>query len=302
MDRKLYFRNDGTFKILQFTDVHWVDGCDADLKTTANMEMLLKEEKPDLVVFTGDTVYGQDNIDALRKALEPVTQANIPWAMVFGNHDAELGADKATLLRVQQENPLCLSAAGDPHISGIGNYTLHIHTLEDKPAWTLFLLDSGDHNKNSQVGGYDFIKRDQIEWYVQQSLAIEKQWGSLPALAFFHIPLQEYNIVWNLFPCYGEKNEGVCCPHQNSGLFSAMLEMGNMKSVFTGHDHINDYWGELFGIKLMYGRATGYNTYCSDTFRHGARVILLKEDSTDFISWIRLDDGSVIEHQAQGNL
>lgn len=297
MEKKLDFRKDGTFKILQFTDVHWVDGCEADLCTAAGMEMILGLEKPDLVVFTGDTVYGDNNAAAFRKAAEPVNKAGIPWAAVFGNHDSELGSDKETLLAVQQESPLCLSEIGEPGIGGIGNYVLSVNSSEGKPSWFLYFLDSGDYNKLENIGGYDFIKRSQIDWYVRKSAEFKDKYGEVPALFFFHIPLQEYNLIWNIYECYGEKNEGVCCSYQNSGLFSAMLEMGNVKGIFVGHDHINDYYGDLFGIRLCYGRATGYNTYGSDSFRHGARIIILNENSREFDSYIRLDDGTLIEKQ-----
>ena len=297
MEKKLFFKEDDTFKILQFTDVHWVDGCENDLRTTAGMKSILELEKPDFVVFTGDTVYGNDNANAFRMAVEPVNNANIPWAAVFGNHDSELGSSKEILLSVQQESSLCLTEAGEPDIDGIGNYVISVNTSEGKPSWFLFFIDSGDYNKNEKVGGYDFIKRSQINWYIKKSSELKDNYGNIPALSFFHIPLQEHNLIWNICECYGEKNENVCCSPQNSGLFSAMLEMGNMKGVFVGHDHINDYWGELFSIKLYYGRATGYNTYGSETFKHGARIIMLKANSNDFESYIRLDDGSLIEKQ-----
>jgi hypothetical protein len=160
------------------------------------------------------------------------------------------------------------------------------------------MLDSGTYNRNKKVEGYGFIKRDQIKWYVNSSKAIKKHCGDVPALAFFHIPLPEYNDVWNLKTCYGEKNEQVCCPKQNSGMFSAMLEMGDVKGIFVGHDHVNDYYGDLYGIKLHYGRATGYNTYGHEDYAHGARIIRLRENQSEFESWLRLEDGTVVEKQA----
>ena len=78
-----------------------------------------------------------------------------------------------------------------------------------------------------------------------------------------------------------------------------MLEMGDVKGVFVGHDHINDYYGDLYGIKLCYGRGTGFNTYGKENFLHGARIIRLKENEQEFESWLRLEDGSVMGQQVE---
>lgn len=297
MSRVLKFNEDGYFKIVQFTDVHWTDGKEEDQKTGSLMRMVLAEEKPDLVVFTGDTSVAADNLNALRQALEPVNEAQVPFAVVFGNHDDEEGASKEALLEVQKESSLCLTEAGDPGISGLGNYVLKINSCDGKKtAWVLYMIDSGTYN--DRIEGYGYIKRDQINWYVDTSETMKKECGYVPGLAFFHIPLPEYNDVWRLSTCYGEKNEEVCCPKQNSGMFSVMLEMGDVKGVFVGHDHVNDYYGDLFGIRLYYGRATGYNTYGHDNFPHGARIIRLQENSAEIESWIRVEGGGVIKKQA----
>lgn len=75
--------------------------------------------------------------------------------------------------------------------------------------------------------------------------------------------------------------------------------MKDVRGTFVGHDHINDYWGELHGIRLCYGRATGYNTYGKEGFPRGARIIQLTEGEADFQTWLRLDDGSVVVNQPE---
>ena len=59
----------------------------------------------------------------------------------------------------------------------------------------------------------------------------------------------------------GEKNEEVCPGSFNSGLFAAMLERGDVKGVFCGHDHVNDFIGNYYGIYLGYAANTGFGTY-----------------------------------------
>lgn len=70
----LRFKRNGKFKILQVADMHYADGkstkcldvlpsqfptC-SDLNTTAFVMRMIRAEKPDLVVYTGDNIYGLD--------------------------------------------------------------------------------------------------------------------------------------------------------------------------------------------------------------------------------------------------
>lgn len=47
----LKFGSDRKFKIVQFTDVHWVSGSEHSVVSEKCMNRVLDEEKPDLVVF-----------------------------------------------------------------------------------------------------------------------------------------------------------------------------------------------------------------------------------------------------------
>ena len=59
----------------------------------------------------------------------------------------------------------------------------------------------------------------------------------------------------------GQKQEAVLSPSVNSGFFTALLQAGDVKATFVGHDHTNDYCGNLMGINLCYGGVTGYHAY-----------------------------------------
>ena len=61
MAHTLRFRDDGTFKIVQFTDMHWHNGDPDDLQTRALMERVLDAERPDLVLLTGDVFMGNNS-------------------------------------------------------------------------------------------------------------------------------------------------------------------------------------------------------------------------------------------------
>ncbi len=295
--------NNGKFKIIQFTDLHCQTNgetiCYDDKETLKLMHYIIEAENPDLIVLTGDAVYGENNVLALETALIPIVEANLPWAYVFGNHDSEYGSDKTILFKAAQAIPNCLMQNFDNNISGLGNYYLELKSITGDVKWVLYFMDSLQYNNNKNVEGYDFFKRDQINWYFNTSSQLHKLHPNHSQLAFFHIPLPEYNDVWNHSICYGNKLENVCCPKQNSGMFSSMLEVGVMKGIFAGHDHINDYHGNLHGIELFYGRGSGHNTYSTKGYIHGARVIELCEEDSIIKSWLRLENHTVILEQQE---
>lgn len=88
---------------------------------------------------------------------------------------------------------------------------------------------------------------------------------------FIHIPLWEHRYMWyssvdsrtdadharavEKHQIIGERNEE--CPGPiNSGMFSAMLDRGDVKGVFCGHDHVNTYMENYYGILLGYSGST----------------------------------------------
>lgn len=323
----LRFR-EGAFKIVQITDTHWTTGGEEDQRTRQLIEMALDREAPDLVVLTGDIIFGKDCPDparALRECLAPVAGSGIPWAMVFGNHDDEGSLDSAQLLEVQQSLPGCLTQAGPPEVPGLGNYVLSVLGSDGLPAAHLWFFYSGN-TAPSGMGDWPWLSWRQVAWYRETSDLLARTFGRaarsasaspsplpavlhnprhppsvhpasapmpLPALAFLHIPLPEFELVWSMGACRGEKHEEVCSGVLNSGLFAAMLEAGDVVGVFCGHEHINDFEGDLYGIRLAYGRGSGYGTYGKEGFQRGVRGIRLLEGSRSFETWVRLADGSV---------
>ncbi len=310
MSTTLAFRKDGTFTIVQFTDVHWHNGEPEDRQSQQLMETVLDESNPDLVVLTGDIIAGggcRDPRASLHQVASIFEGRAMPWAATFGNHDDEGGVSRQELMDVMVSCKMCVAEPGPQDISGVGNYLLRVQNSENQGvAAVLYFIDSGGY-ASTGIGGYGWIKRDQIAWYIDQSRTLTHEAGEpLPALAFFHIPLPEYDEVWDLHTCYGVKHEAVCCPRINTGLFAAMHEMGDVMGTFVGHDHINDYEGGLHGIRLCYCRGTGYHTYGKEGFRRGARVIQLTEGRHAFESWQHLADGTTItaspEHAPAGRV
>ena len=303
MKNILRFRSDQRFKIVQFTDIHWHNGEAPDQQSAKLMTQIAKAESPDLIILTGDILSGggcEDAAGSLRQVIKTVEACDVLWAAVFGNHDDEGNADRDELMAVMRESGLSLSQPGPEDIPGVGNYTLLIQGSEaDACAAVLYFIDSGSY-ASTDIGGYDWIRREQIAWYLQESAKFTAEAGHpVPALAFFHIPIPEYDEVWDFHTCYGVKYENVCAPQINTGFFAAMHEAGDVMGTFVGHEHVNDFWGDLHGIRLCYGRATGYNTYGREGFPRGARVIELKEGERQFETWLHLEDGTVVHSQPE---
>lgn len=291
----LRFKTDKTFKIVQFTDLHVKYEDPRSEITFERLRQVIQEEHPDLVILTGDMIFSEPGEENLRRVLRTLSDLKVPFATTFGNHDDEQGASKEALLRVAQSMPYCLTADEEPEVSGVGNYVLPVLASKgDQPALTLYCIDSNAYCSIEGVKGYDYIKRDQIDWYARRSSGFTAANGGkpLPALAFFHIPLPEFNLAASdeNAQCYGIRREKACAPALNSGLFTTMKEQGDVMGVFVGHDHDDDYAVCWLDVLLAYGRYTGGNTVYNH-LPNGARVIQLTEGERSFKTWIRTAAG-----------
>lgn len=294
--QELAFHSDKTFKIVQFTDIHAYASSENTQVSIRMINEVLDAEKPDLVVLTGDIVTGPPAKEGWDMVTEPIIKRNIPFAVTFGNHDDEQDLNRAALAKMVAAYPGCLFVDNVENVKGFGNYTLQIKaSTGNAVAAVLYCMDSNAYSTLKGVKGYGWFGHDQVNWYLQQSYAYTKANGGtpLPALAFFHIALPEYNQAYNNVAT-GTRMEEECGPKINTGMFTAMLEAGDVMGTFVGHDHDNDYIANLYGMALAYGRFSGSkNTYTS--FENGARVIVLKEGKRSFDTWIRLKENKVIQ-------
>ncbi len=298
----LKFDAQGQFKIVQFTDLHLKEDSEDDDKTVALMAEILDAEKPQLVMLTGDVLASSEQPEAMMKLCSaPMIERKIPWAMALGNHDDEGTKDRRGLMNIIMSLPYSVSQQGPKNITGVSNYYLPVCSADGKETqWILYVLDSNAYPPEKSLGRYDWIHTDQVDWYRRTSKKLASQNGGrpYPALAFFHIPLPEYvhaltaadaNLV-------GYRYETVCCPSINSGFFAAVLERGDIKGTFVGHDHVNDYEATLHGIRLIYGRGSGFNAYGREGFPRGGRVILIESDQDTFTTWLRLENGVKVQY------
>ena len=269
---QLRFRPDGTFKIVQFTDCHFIKGDVRSEKCLVNMRHVLAMEKPDFVVFTGD-VNMRPPAEGFLEPLKAVSESGVPFAFVFGNHDDEQGETNAWLY--ERAKGLEGNLTG-----GVMDYGLRVMgCAEDRAKAVLYFFDT--HK--------DGVTKEQVEWYRVES----QRHDGVPAWAFMHIPVVEYAQAATTERSFlvGTRGEKVCCPSTDTGLFSAMKERGDVQGIFCGHDHDNDFVAQWRNVLLAYGRYSGGNTQYNNLGEPGGRVIVLREGKKDFETWVRLCDG-----------
>ncbi|QIZ37294.1 metallophosphoesterase family protein [Saccharopolyspora sp. ASAGF58] len=315
----LRFRADGTYKIVQFNDTQ--DDERIDRRTLELMNAVLDDQRPDLVILNGDNITsGCDTELEMRQAMnnivQPMEERKIPWAITYGNHDedstAKGGLDESEMLEFYRSYAYNVNELGPRGVTGTGNMNLFVHgSRGNDPKFNLWLLDSGRYAPGNIAGqnfaGYptwDWLRMDQVAWYFQRSVEIERQVGrKVPGLMFIHIPLWEYRFMWfgsvdgrtdadhargvARHGIVGERNEAECPGPFNSGMFNAILTRGDVKGVFCGHDHINTYHGNYYGVLLGYAGSTGFGTYgLSGAERNrlrGARVYTLNENTENVL-------------------
>lgn len=310
-------RTNGTFKVLMISDTHFT--AEADNTAHALIGKLIEMEKPDLLIVGGDCISGiKDNQTAqqVRASIANVAcvpeSKKIPWAIVFGNHDQEhavkTGLTKKDVLAMYAAYPSNRNGIWKEGISGAGNtHFLIWNSTRTQPVSCLWLIDSGDAppadlRLPKGMKTDDWIRTDQVFWYWQTSRDLEREYRQkVPGIMFFHIPLPEFREMSLTVKTRGVRNEQECNSKINSGLLAAVVDRGDVKGIFCGHDHENNYIGEWMGVRLGYDGIAGYHGYPhipvddprNDRCR-GGRVILIREsDPWHFQTWLRFRNGEM---------
>lgn len=292
--QKLSFRNDGTFKICQLTDVHFKNGDPASKASLQLFDELIRNEQPDLVIFTGDIVVEPAPVlEGWKKVIAPFQNANIPFAVALGNHDDEHDKTRKEITDFLKKQRGCLNKSDD--------FALFIEGRKGKREALLYIFDSNAYSTLPNVKGYGWITHKQVSDYIARSNQYIKQnrGKPLPALAFFHIALPEYKTAYhNLeYQPIGTRDEDECSPEINTGLFAAMLKQGDIMGCFVGHDHMNDYVAYQNGIALTYGRKSSSGTTYGSLLC-GSRIIVLQEGIRSYSTYIYELGGKKVQETA----
>lgn len=127
--------------------------------------------------------------------------------------------------------PYSLSQAGPDNVDGVGNYYVEVlaRGKSKHSALTVYLLDSHSYSPDERTfQGYDWIKKNQIDWFKQTSDGLKKKHKEYTHIhmdiAFIHIPLPEYSDFDSYY--VGAAREHVTAPGYNSGFRDALVEQG----------------------------------------------------------------------------
>lgn len=281
---------------------------------------IITETKPDLILVTGDIVYGQfdDNGSAFAEFVAFMESFGIPWAPVFGNHENEskMGVDWQCEQFVNAEH--CLFVQRELH--GNGNYTVGIEQ-GGKLTRVFFMLDSngcGEPSKktqeNKQMRIDPGITTKQSNWY-KGVIAEIKGLSPDTKLSFaFHIQMDVWEDAFALYGTNGSepvfidyaenKREGdfgyIGYEHggawDTSGKVWKSLKQLGVDSIFIGHEHANSASIVYEGIRLQYGMKS--SAYDSINYIDAQGNVADEYYSTN-TPWV---GGSVMPLDADGNI
>lgn len=314
----------GKFKIVQIADTHYVGTTQNYPRenwrpSVANQEMaqmarqnitnVLRAEKPDLVIHTGDMIFAAPAQQLISEILEPIYKLGIPFAVTLGNHDSEFGMNRQEVFDFVRTLPHNINTPSPKGIHNASNNAIKLSSHSGKPERIFYLFDTGRHyviegakqnpNPHGTYQCSDFLRHSQIDWYLKLSEKFKQQNNGkpVPATAFMHMPIREMleAIKDNKRIIKGNIGEDPGVSRYNSGLFAAAEVQGDIDSYVFGHEHDNDYsvfWQRKF---MIYGRYSGYDSVYNDLKPGGVRVFEYTEGQQGFRSWIRLFDQKIIQ-------
>lgn len=318
MENQLKFNN-SRFRVMLVGDPHESNRCNSAEDKNKILDYLalqyaaVEQLKPDLVILMGDNAHGETP-EELKKVLlritKPYADNNIPFVFVLGNHDLECGVNTiSSQYDVYRQLPGCLLPHSDK-VNDFGDYNILIYSENsDIPVFNFWLMYSGNRAPDYYFSYYDFVKPQQIEWYENKSKQLSEQYKkTIPAINIQHIPIpEEFQLlkectatrmihdavagqneqkgkyyVLDDTKATGYMGEAPCVSGYNSGQFASWKKTGDVIAAFFGHDHMNDFAGNVDGILLGQCKTAGFRPY-GDGLMQGVRLIDINESTPDSI-------------------
>lgn len=269
-------------RIGAYADAYWAKD-KMDERCNSYIKEAIEATKPDLILITGDLVYGEfdDDGTSFTAFVDFMERFEIPWAPIFGNHenDSTKGVDWQCKQLESAEHCLFRQRT----LTGNGNYTVGILQGEELKR-VFFMLDSngcGGMSGESLANGHSTktigFGKDQIEWFT----SVGKQLNTLSPdtkISFaFHIPISKFR---DAYAKYGFRNDDPFVPIDidaisdkadtdfgylggkildkdvfdlDDSIYCAMKQIGT-DSVFVGHYHDQSASVVYDGVRFQFGQ------------------------------------------------
>eukprot|EP00887_Chlorella_sp_A99_P001702 scaffold8.g1702.t1 len=246
----------------------------------------------------------------------PLHAARVPYTLIAGNHDAEADLTKAQIvdLALAQGNGLALVKQGPAGLAGATNFHLDVASPDGRRAgrkccaaprrgmaWRagggvaarLWFFDSTQRGCEG-VDGAGCTTNATVDWLRETAAGLPPA----PSVGFVHIPVAQAMDAWAQGSAVvGSRGEPSNCQALDLGLFDAARDAG-ITSLWSGHDHDNNYSGVLDGVRVGYARKSGYGSYLPQSLQVGATVLQVELGASGMANsraWVRGADGSVEE-------
>ena len=317
---------DRPIKILQLTDTQIIDaaqertpdrlGASSDAAwATDQMDKVLfdclratvEEAKPDLIIMTGDNVYGEfdDAGTSYTKLVEVMESLQIPWAPVYGNHDNESKKGVEWQNALLADATYCLFNARHD-IGGNGNYSIGV-AKNGELQRVVYMMDTNYCGGSSESD--DLVKKTlgftdmQKDWILNLGLRVNAVAGkTIPSIVGYHVQNHEvwlgaiaagyedgladlatiqYTLGKNVEAQPGdsgfkrERHNG----YKEEGWLEILQTIG-ADGTFFGHQHVNSLSVMYGGIRWTYGLKTG--AYDASPAEQGGTLITLSDDGSAF--------------------
>lgn len=280
--------------VLNLTDIQLCDLEDLRHLPTLldEIDELVGRAHPDLITLTGDMVWSNENNLCLHALLRRLDSYGIPFAPVIGNHDlgndpggATASGDYFSYLLERCEN--CLFRHG-PREAGVGNYVVRVMRGE-KLVRVLYFMDAGYR---------DEISKAQKDWFLENALALEGEFGSAEGALFLHKPLDEYADAYYAYRrgdgavgAIGDVYVTCSLSGVESGDFFDLIKAHGVTDVVCGHQHTNAFTLSYEGVRLTFGLKTGETSFYYDDGQinlNGGTVLVFSPEGTD-VSLLTVD-------------
>ncbi|KAK4565551.1 hypothetical protein LTR86_004168 [Recurvomyces mirabilis] len=294
-------------------------------------------------LITGENTNKQNSSNYVNEIVQPLLQRNLAWASTYGNHDSDFNLSRHDILQREQSWPNSLTRQDvRTSTAGVSNYWLPVYGSngdQTVPELLLWFFDSRGGNYYQQttsdgksVPQPNYVDQSVVDWFTATRAQLCSKYGKdVPSLAFVHIPVNA------MLAFQQSKNDTGVRPHYEPGIndddplaqqgytqgqgdvsgtvatyggqdipfMQALLDTPNLISIFSGHDHGDDWcfkWDSKLpgmnltgnGLDLCFGRHSGYGGYGSWT--RGSRQILVTEQQLKHNvaeTWVRLETGEV---------